>query len=124
MKVLKNIFAMILLALVLGGCAYSFFPEEPKAPDPDDPDAPEVLFATQIQPIFNLKCTRCHDAGRVPNLTEGNAYSSINKSRYINTSTPESSLIYTKPLSGHSATYSDAEAALVLTWITQGAQDN
>ncbi len=65
----------------------------------------------------------------MPDLSTGNAYSSLNSSRYINTSNPESSLIYTHPnpanTSEHSQKkYTEAQAALVLTWITQGAKNN
>ena len=125
MKALKIIFSMIALALVMGGCAYSFFPEEPEVPDTTDPDTAEpVSFAATIAPVFEAKCTRCHDAGRAPDLTAGNAYSSINRARYINSDDPESSLIYTKPLASHGATYSPTEAANLLLWIKQGANDN
>ncbi len=37
---------------------------------------------------------------------------------------PESSLIYTKPLSGHPVTYSASQAKLLLTWIEAGAENN
>ena len=125
MKALKIIFSMIALALVMGGCAYNFFPEEEDIPDTTDPDTAEpVSFSATIAPVFEAKCTRCHDAGRAPDLTAGNAYSSINRARYINSEDPESSLIYTKALTSHSATYSAAEAANLLLWIKQGANNN
>ena len=55
-----------------------------------------------------------------------NAFNSINSDEYINLTTPENSLIYTKPSPGasHGATYSTEEAAFVLAWIKQGAEDN
>jgi len=119
---------MIAMALIFGGCAYNFIVEE-EVIDPSDPDAPEVSFSTEIVPIFTSKCIACHYTGnQIPDLTASNAYSSVNTSRYIKTSSPESSLIYTHPDPGTSehnwAKYSEAEAALVLTWITQGAQNN
>jgi len=124
MKALKIIISIIAVALVLGGCAYNFIvPEE--VVDPDDPNAAEVSFEAEILPIFTASCVRCHTTGKQnPDLTANNAYSSLNSTRYINLTTPESSLIYTKPTGNHSATYSDAEAAKVLLWINQGAQDN
>lgn len=125
MKALKIIFSIALMALIFGGCAYNFIVEE-EVIDPEDPDAPEVSFSTQIVPIFSAKCTACHYTGnQMPDLTPDNAYNSLNSSRYVNTSAPETSLIYTKPHpSGNHMKYSEAEAALVLTWITQGAQNN
>lgn len=124
MKALKIIISTIALGLVFGGCAYNFIVPEPTV-DPGDPNAAEVSFSTEIVPIFTSKCVRCHTTGKQnPDLTADNAYSSINSTRYINTGTPESSLIYKKPTGNHSATYSDAEAAKVLLWINQGAKNN
>jgi len=124
MKALKIIISIIAVALVLGGCAYNFIVPEPVV-DPGDPDAEEISFAAEIVPIFTTKCVRCHTTGKqLPDLTADNAYSSLNSTRYVNKTTPESSLIYTKPTGNHSATYSDAEAAKILLWINQGAQNN
>jgi uncharacterized membrane protein len=125
MKALKVILSIVIMGLIFGGCAYNFIVEE-QVIDPSDPDAPEVSFSAQIAPIFSSKCTACHYTGnQMPDLTPDNAYNSLNSSRYINTSAPESSLIYTKPSpTGTHMQYTEAEAALVLTWITQGAQNN
>nr|WP_321357427.1 hypothetical protein [uncultured Draconibacterium sp.] len=124
MRTLKTLLSLIVLAIIMSGCAYNWIVEE-EVIDPGDPDAPDVSFSAEIAPIFDSKCTTCHYTGNQnPDLTPANAYNSINSNRYVNTSDPESSLIYTKPLSSHSQTYSTAEAALVLTWITQGAQNN
>lgn len=113
------------MGLIFGGCSYNWIVEE-EVVDPSDPDAPAVSFSAEITPIFDAKCTSCHTTGnQMPDLTPENAYSSLNSSRYVNTSDPASSLIYTKasPTGSH-VKYSEAEAALVLTWITQGAQNN
>lgn len=125
MKALKIILSLVVVALIFGSCTYNWILEE-EVIDPTDPEAPEVSFASQIQPIFSAKCTACHTTGsQSPDLSSGNAYSSINTSRYISTSAPETSLIYTKPSpTGSHIKYSESEAALVLTWITQGAKNN
>ena len=124
MKALKIILSIFIIGLIFGGCSYNWILEE-EVVDPSDPDAPDVSFSAEITPIFEAKCTTCHYTGnQMPDLTSANAYSSLNSSRYVNTSDPASSLIYTKPMGSHSQTYSTAEAALVLTWITQGAQNN
>lgn len=124
MKTLK-LFAVILVALLFSQCKYDFIvPEE--VIDPTDPTVEDISFATEILPIFTSKCASCHDGSPQPDLTEANAYNSLTStSRYINADSPEESLIYTKSLpSGSHTKYSEAEAALVLTWITQGAQNN
>lgn len=125
MRTLKTLFSLIVLAIIMSGCAYNWIVEE-EVIDPTDPDAPDVSFSAEIVPIFSSKCVSCHSTGNQnPDLTAANAYSSLNTSRYINTSEPASSLIYTKPSpSGSHVKYSESEAALVLTWITQGAQNN
>lgn len=125
MKTLK-LFALVFVALLLSQCKYDFIvPEE--VVDPTDPDAEEVSFSGQIAPIFtNLDCIACHKTGATsPDLTSANAYSSIVPSR-VNLDNPEESKIYTKPSpsGSHPKKYSDAQAALVLTWITQGAKNN
>ena len=124
MKTLKLV-AVIFVALLFSQCTYDFIvPEE--VIDPDDPNVEEISFATEIAPIFtSLDCTACHSGGIPPNLTSANAYSSIVPSR-VNLDNPEESKIYTKPSpsGSHPKQYSDAQAALVLTWIKQGAKNN
>lgn len=128
MKTLKILLVVVGLALIWGGCKYDFIvPEEvPPVVDPDDPNVEQVSFATQIVPIFS-NCTACHKTGsRSPDLTPANAYASINVPKYINATTPEQSLIYTMPTpSGvHPKKYTQAQAALLLLWIQQGAKNN
>ena len=125
MKTFK-LFTVIFIALLFSQCKYSFIvPEE--VVDPTDPDVEEVSFSGQIAPIFtSLDCTACHDTGKTsPDLSSANAYSSIVPS-LVNTGNPEESEIYTKPSpsGSHPKKYSDAQAALILTWITQGAKNN
>ncbi len=129
MKILGFFFTIAVVALLFSGCKYDFIvPEE--VPDPTDTTV-VVSFSEEIVPIFteNNNCTQCHSTGgQMPDLTAGNAYSSINNSRYINKGTPEESLIYTKPnpaTSGHSQKkYTEAQAGLILKWIIQGAKNN
>jgi hypothetical protein len=133
MKKLKILFSLIFFTFLFSGCLYNFvLPEESLPPvDPDDPDAPEISFTAVIEPIFNNSnnCTSCHKTGgTAPDLTTGNAYASINSSRYINTATPEESKIYTHT---HPDTnthkqkkYTSNQADQVLLWISQGAKNN
>jgi hypothetical protein len=127
MKIFKLLFALVVVSLIFSGCKYDFIvPED--VPDPDDPNAEQVSFAQEVQPIFSTSCTSCHDTGgQMPDLTDGNSYAAINTTRYINFDTPEESLIYTRPHpsnTGSHPTYTESQAATLLLWIKQGAQNN
>ena len=99
---------------------------------PPEFEVKDVSFSTEVEPIFytDTKCTSCHIAGGAASfldLSQGVAYSSINDPKYIDLANPESSLIYTKPVLGglgHFKTYSTEEAAYVLQWIKEGAENN
>jgi hypothetical protein len=94
-----------------------------------------VSFATDVQPIFTANCATasCHGGTIEPNLSAGNAYSSITGGGYINTGEPTSSDLYrriTLPSSdpafmpeGGTALSGD-KVAKILTWIQEGAQNN
>ena len=129
MKTLKFLFPIFVFALLLGSCTYDFIiPEEVLVIDPDDPNAVQISFSTDIVPIFTAKCVSCHKTGsQLPDLSAGNAFSSINSTRYIDSSSANSSLIYSRPNPSNTDShpkYSEAEAALVLGWIQQGAKNN
>ena len=129
MKALKLFITVIILALATSSCLYDFIPPEEPAPDPNDPNAAQVSFSTDIQPIFTNNCVACHKTGgQMPDLSAGKAYAAINSSRYINTSSPDQSLIYLHPsptTSTHThKKYTATQAAIILTWITQGAKNN
>jgi hypothetical protein len=109
---------LLLLMITLGSCEYEFI--EVDLPDPNV----EVKFSESILPIFESNnCIACHKPGATaPDLTAANAYNSIVPS-YVNLSDPESSKIYTVPLS-HYESYTSIQAANVLNWIKQGAENN
>jgi mono/diheme cytochrome c family protein len=124
----KIFFVLLVLTMIFGWerCIYDFVAPEETTPI----DTTVVIsFASQIQPIFTSNCILCHKPGGTsPNLTAGNAFTSLNSSKYINTSTPSQSLIYRRVtpgggFSGH-ATLSSDQAALLLAWIQQGAINN
>lgn len=91
-----------------------------------------VGFSTDIVPILNKSCnvSGCHSpGGKSPDLSAVNAYTSLSNGGYLNTSDPQSSIIYQwmtgkkgtpMPVSGINKDYN----ALVLAWIKQGAQNN
>lgn len=119
-------FLLFAFGLLLNACTYDFIAEEELPPVNPNVD---VLFSTQIVPIFTAKCISCHKpGGEAPDLSAANAYNSIKNGNYINTTTPANSLIYTYPVPTTSMhtwkKYSAADAQLVLTWIQQGAKNN
>ena len=128
MKPFKLFFTILVIAIAFSSCTYDFIiPKEIVIVDPDDPNAPQISFAIEIVPIFENSCTACHDGGQNPDLRAENAFSSLNSTRYLNCASPEESLIYTKadPNAGGShKKYTATQAALVLSWIQQGAKNN
>lgn len=127
MKKFTTYFLLFTFGLLLNACTYDFIAEEELPPV--DPNV-DVLFSTQIVPIFTSKCADCHKpGGTAPDLTAANAYNSIMSLNLVNTANPASSEIYTYPDPANAGThswkkYSAAEAQLVLTWIQQGAKNN
>ncbi|MCE1199023.1 MAG: cytochrome c [Marinilabiliales bacterium] len=120
-------FLVVVLGLVLNACSYDFIvKEEVKPVDP----TVDVLFATQIAPIFTNGCVSCHKpGGQTPDLSAANAYNSLKNANLFDTASPSASLIYTFPNPDNAGKhswkkYSAAEAQLVLTWIQQGAKNN
>jgi len=134
MDIIKKVIFLLMLATATEGCLYdhvvSNIPETDDTTGIKDTTAiPGVSFATQIQPIFNDNCISCHKSGgKSPNLTSGSAYVQINKSKYINIASPSQSLLYRMIVpgggSGGHKTVTTAQAALILTWIQQGAKNN
>jgi len=126
MKKSNIYFLLFVFGLLLNACTYDFIvKEELPVVDP----TVTILFATQISPIFASNCISCHKTGgQAPDLSAANAYNSIKNMNLINTTTPESSLIYTYPSPATTIhtwkKYSAAEAQLVLTWLQQGAKNN
>ncbi|RLD24269.1 MAG: hypothetical protein DRI71_03025 [Bacteroidetes bacterium] len=126
-KGIKSLAASLMLFLAFNtGCYYDQVYIAPAEPPERD-----ILFASDVEPIFYTaeKCTSCHSPSGFASfldLSEGTAFNSINDPKYINTTTPAESLIYTKPdaSEGHFKTYTADESAIVLKWIEQGAKNN
>ena len=118
---------LLFLLAFTSGCYY----DQVTPPEIECDDIKDISFSTQVEPIIYTddKCTSCHSAGGSASflvLTEGDAYNSLNDPKYIDLANPEGSVIYTKPApgQGHFKTYTDCEPAIVLQWITEGAEDN
>ena len=115
---------LILFTVFASSCKYDFILPEVVVPVTD------VSFAEDVAPIFSTadKCTACHKPGvTAPDLTAANAYSQI-MANYVNTAAPEESLIYSYPSPSTSThnwkKYTAGEAALILQWIEEGAENN
>lgn len=112
---------LVLLSLFINGCKYDFVlpPEVPVV----DPEAPAVSFSTDILPILTAKCILCHST-QAPTMGASVAFTQLVPG-YVNKTAPSSSKLYTVPTSGtHGATVSSAQGALILRWITEGANNN
>jgi mono/diheme cytochrome c family protein len=116
---------LVLFTILISGCKYNFI--VPEEVTPPNPDGEPVKYSTQIQPIFTNKCIFCHNTGgTAPNLEDGKSYNQV-VPEHVNLTTPVESNIYKVPTSAttwHTRKYSSSEAALVLTWIEEGAKNN
>ena len=84
-----------------------------------------VSYSEQVQPIFDDKCVNCHSGGMDPDLRPEESYEFLTTNGYVDTLNPESSLIYSKLLSGpHASRATEEEKLIILQWITEGAQNN
>jgi len=135
---------LVLLSLltVLAACSdMGDSPTDPGDPGPPDPPDPTVSFADQIQPIFNNNCIGCHgDGGNAGlDLRAGSSHGNLvnvpsteSALSRVEPEDPDNSWLYLKvtaqqnvgtempPGSGLDTT----SAALIRTWIEEGALDN
>jgi len=94
--------------------------------DVPDPSVP-VSYSADIQTIWDKGCTGCHGVGKTPpDLTAANSYNALTTGGFVDTASPDQSIIYTCMISGGSmAPYTNAaDASTVLVWLQQGAKDN
>jgi hypothetical protein len=94
----------------------------------------EVSFNTNILPVFNNSCniSGCHSAGGIkPDLSESNAFNTLNNGGYLNTGDPEQSEIYQWITGKRSVEMPPGGPSnpsnvnnLILAWIKQGASNN
>ncbi len=92
----------------------------------------DVSFLNDVIPILEESCalSGCHaTGGQAPDLTAGNAFTSLSNGGYLDVDSPESSVLYewltgvrtpAMPISGSDPTIN----AKILAWISQGAQNN
>ncbi len=122
MKIIKTLLLFAIAGFIMCSCEYEWIqPEKQAIPD-------TLSFSNDIMPIFNNGCNTnvCHGAGSTPpDLSEGNAYNALINGAYVDTETPEASILYTTMKSGSMKVYTDpGDEEIVLAWITQGAKNN
>lgn len=129
MRELAIVFGLVTGAfyiMLFQSCDYGYLePVEVVIPD-------TVSFAADVQPIFTESCTGadCHIAGGVaPNLTVENAYWDLWLYGMVDTTDPESSIVYNRMASSSNpmppnGILGEDKIQLVLVWIEQGARDN
>lgn len=121
-KLRQSLVAVIILAAVAG---FTSCEKYKILPQPVDPNA-IWSFKTDIQPIFNEKCVKCHGSGGSNPLilSEGKSYDALIKGGYV-TAPAETSKLYSEMTgSSHDSRSSDSEKLKVLYWIEQGAKNN
>ncbi len=112
---------LVLLSLFLNSCKYDFvLPVEVPVVTPG---ADPISFTKQIVPILTDRCILCHST-QAPTMGATVAFAQL-VPKYTNTASPASSKLYTVAISGtHGATFTAAQGALILKWITEGAKNN
>jgi uncharacterized membrane protein len=90
---------------------------------PEDTNPPAaVSFEQQIHPVLVTKCGACHGAAWGSTDVSTSYQAALLE---VETSTPTNSDLYERGnglAGGHAKVFSDAEAALVLQWIQEGAK--
>ena len=122
MRLIKTLLLIVLAGFILVSCEYEWIQPE-KKPIPET-----VSFSNDIIPIFNNGCNTsvCHGPGsKPPDLSPDNAYNSLMDGGYVDTTTPEASILYTSMKSGSMKFYTTpGDEDLILAWIEQGAENN
>ena len=115
---------LIMIFLLIAACEYEFI-------EPEKVILPEVIsFQNDIQPIFDGGCniSGCHAAGfTILDLSPANAYNDLFRKNLIDIETPDLSGLYTKledDQGTHKGRSTATEQAIILEWITKGAQNN
>jgi len=125
---MRKIFQILLFVsagLLMNSCYYDALVERPipELPtDPDDPEYVEIKYGTDIQPIWNSKCTACHTDSHALDLNEGVSYNELVPD-YVIAEDADISILYLQLQTGHGKANPD-EMAFIKTWINQGAKNN
>lgn len=125
-------FSLVVIAIVFGSCNKDSGPFSNSVSDinPDD----TVSYSGQVQPIFDLNCTSCHNENHSkldlrPTVSYNELLFSGFSAPYIDTINPDQSNLY-KHLTGvlsqmpPSFTLTDTELDIIFYWMQQGALNN
>jgi hypothetical protein len=124
-KNLIYLVVVLLFATCLNACYYDELATFEGVPT-------NVSLKNDVQPIFDRDCNMsgCHDAGpaHAPSLVKEKAYQDLTSGGYVNTTDPESSVLYLSVNGGGMpagrAPLSENDKKLILGWITDGARNN
>ncbi len=119
MKKIFQILLIVCVGLAMNSCYYDELQERTIPELPPDVD---ILFGTQIQPIFTNNCIGCHNTSRNPDLRAGFAYSAL-VPQYVTANNADASPLYVKLVGGHQ-NVATGNLSLIKTWINQGAKNN
>ena len=122
-KIVKRRVNLVIVMIMLALAGFTSCEKYQFLPPVVEPDV-EVLFQTEIQPIFTANCTSCHGGIVPPDLRDGKAYESLTTNGYVDLPA-ETSKLYTKiTSSSHLARTNDLQKQKILIWIQQGAKNN
>lgn len=119
---MKKIFQFLIIifgGLLMNSCYYDELVERPV---PEIPEGEVVEYANDIQPIWNNKCTACHNASNPLDLRVGVSYNNL-VPEYVIAGNADNSPLYIKLQTGHGNSSTD-ERSLIKGWINQGAENN
>lgn len=121
MGILKTTLLILLFSSLISSCQKEYFKKPPV-----DLSTP-VSFSVDLQPILTSKCATsgCHDKNYPPTLTEGKAYTDLIERGYVDTLSPEKSILMIRlnkdmPKGKLPA----ADINKFSAWMKQGAKEN
>jgi hypothetical protein len=81
-------------------------------------------FSADVMPILNI-CNTCHTHGWTPSSNASTYYTNLVNAGYVKPTAPTTSKIYQKISGGHpSSTVTTEQKNTILTWMTEGSQNN
>lgn len=124
-KILTYLVVVLLFATLLNACYYDEVATFEGVPT-------NVSLKNDVQPIFDRDCNMsgCHDGvpSHAPSLIPANSYQALTSGGYVNTTDPESSVLYLSVNGGGMPAgrppLSENDKKLILGWITDGARNN
>ena len=128
MKKLIKIVITVCVLFLLQSCYYDtvYTVEAP----PVDPEV-DVLYKTEIQPIWDNNCVECHKGFVAPDLRPENSYNDLLNNGWVIAGNSAGSILYESVAWSGSASkmpieykLTETEIQLIQLWIDQGAENN